>query len=339
MSDEPIKPSSDEGNVNPAPETAKPSVSTDTAASSSVPARPLWLNVGLDVFLVLLAAGVAGGSMWYLKHERAKYYVPSPYEVARAENDRLRQERDGLQPLAYKAEEQILFQQKLEARQRELKEVQRANTAKEAELQEKGRRILAKQHEIRQADKEHRQVAMSLLPGMNLGTVRTKKGSRVYYEARITRVEGRTLVLAHSSGMVRIASSDLVAGSLPPLARYAFGVDDLLHIREMDAANAASSGTGDASGLEPTSAAQPQNAARRVAGKASRTSRPPTVRRSSSSFGRLSLTAYDPPPAKPVVDVQLPSKPAEPARPRMEDTSLIATPMNEVMPFWLKNAR
>lgn len=336
MSDEPIKPTDEEGNENPAPETATSSVSADTAASSTIPARRRWQNIGLDVFLVLLAAGVAGGSMWYLKHERAKYYVPSPYEVARAENDRLRLERDELQPLAYKAEEQILFQERLEARKRELQEVQRANTAKEAELQEKGRRILAKQHEIRQADKEHRQVAMSLLPGMNLGTVRTKKGSRVYYEARITRVEDRTLVLAHSSGMVRVASSDLVAGSLPPLARYAFGVDDLLHIREMDAANAASSG--DASGIEPTSAAEPQNESQRVAARSSRTSRAQTVRRS-ASFGRLSLTAYDPPSAKPVVDVQLPAKPAEPARPSMEDTSLIATPMNEVMPFWLKNAR
>lgn len=338
MSDEPNKPPVEDPKGTLSPETAEASAPSDSAAPSSF-ARRRWLNIGLDAFLVLLAAGVAGGSMLYLKHERASYYVPSPYEVARAENDRLRRDRDDLQPFAYKAEEQILFQARLEARERELREVLRANTAKEAELQEKGRRILAKQHEIRHADKEHRQVAMSLLPGMNLGTVRTKKGSRVYYDARITRVEGRTLVLAHSSGMVRIASSDLVAGSLPPLARYAFGVDDLLHIREMDAANAASSGTGDASGIEPMSAAEMQAESRRVVAEPSRSSRPQTVRRSAPSYGHLSLTAYDPPSAKPVVDVQLPAKPAEPVRPRMEDASLIATPMNEVMPFWLKKAR
>lgn len=340
MSDEPAKPPVEETKKALSPETGEVSTPSEGSASSlSSATRRRWLNIGLDAFLVLLAAGVAGGSMWYLKQQKAKYYVPSPYEVARAENDRLRRERDELQPLAYKAEEQILFQKRLEARERELKEILRANAAKEAELQEKGRRILAKHHEIRQADKEHRQVAMSLLPGMNLGTVRTKKGSRVYYDSRITRVEGRTLVIAHSSGMVRVASSDLVAGSLPPLARYAFGVDDLLRIREMDAANAASSGTDDASGTEPTSAAEPQAESRRVAAHPARSSRPQTVRRTSTSFGRLSLTAYDPPSSKPVVDVQLPAKPAEPARSRMEDTSLIATPMNEAMPFWLQKNR
>ncbi len=333
MSDDTVKPSGEERKPSP--------TEAAVAAPRSAARRRRWLNVGLDVGLVLLVVGVAGGSMWYLKSEKARYYVPSPYEVARAENDRLRRERDELQPRAYKAEEQILFQKKLEDRERELKEVLRANTAKEAELQEKGRRILAKQHEIRQVDKEHRQVAMSLLPGMNLGTVRTKKGSRVYYDARITRVEGRTLVLAHASGMVRVSSSDLVAGSLPPLARYAFGVDDLLRINQLNAENQAQFEEDIQADLESksTSALPPQAEPKRVAAGPVRASRPQTVRRSSSPFGRLSLTAYDPPSAKPVVDVQLPAQPAETARPRMEDTSLIATPMNEVMPFWLKKAR
>lgn len=341
MSEEPSSPASRE------PATDQPLQHPEQADATAPEAggkptsalRGKWQNIGIDSLLVLLVIGVAGYTVWLLKEKKAEYYVPSPYEVARAENDRLRHLRDELQPQAYKAEEQILFRQKLASRERELEKLQRDHTAKEAELKEKERRILAKQHEIRQADKEHRQVAMSLLPSMRLGTVRTKKGSRVYYEAYITRVEGRTLVLAHNSGMVRIAVSDLVAENLPPLARYAFGVDDLLHIRELDAETAARAAEGgDASVDTSALKEQPRTPSCAVASTAP-ASRKPMRRATGSSYAHLSASAYDPPSAQPVVNVQLPPQPATPASSRMEDTSLIATPMNEAMPYWLEKAR
>lgn len=350
MSEEQTPPSGNDMKPEPASDRAEQvsSPAGTPAGSEKTPARPgttahrsKWQNVGIDAFLVLLVIGVAGFTVWLLKEQKARYYVPTPYEVAREENARLRHLRDELQPQAYKAEEQILFQQKLASRERELEKLRRANTAREAGLKEKERQILAKQHEIRQTDKEHRQVAMSLLPAMRLGTVRTKKGSRVYYDAYITRVEGRTLVLAHNSGMVRIAVSDLVAESLPPLARYAFGVDDLLHIREMDAENAARAaegGDGSEASAEPASPVATPRASSRMASSTATPGK--TARRASASaYGYLSATAYDPPSAKPVVNVQLPAQPATPASNRMEDTSLIATPMNEAMPYWLKKAR
>lgn len=346
MSKEPLTPPG--GETEPARQPEQ--METDPANPKKTPSHPdparnkRWFNLGMDALLVVLVLGVTGYTVYLLKDQKAKYYVPTSYEVARAENDRLRLLRNELQPRAYKAEEQVLFRQKLISREHELESLRLANTAKEAELKEKGRQILAKQHEIRQVDKEHRQVAMSLLPAMKLGTVRTKKGSRVYYGTYITRVEGRTLVLAHNSGMVRIAVSDLVAENLPPLARYAFGVDDLLHIREMDAENAARAAEdGDeASGPsgEGTSAqAEPQPLRTRVAASGAASPRKPARRAAPSKYGLLSATAYDPPSAKPVVNVQLPAQPAAPAANPMEDTSLIATPMNEVMPYWLKKAQ
>lgn len=328
------------------PEQAEAACPETTPSQPTSPARKSrWKSLGVDAVLVALVLGVAGYTVILLKEQKAKYYVPTPYEVARVENDRLRHLRDELQPQAYQAEEQVLYRQKLVSRERELENLRRANIAKEAELKEKERQILARQHEIRQTDKEHRQVAVSLLPAMRLGTVRTKKDSRVYYDAYITRVEGRALVLAHNTGMVRIAVSDLVAENLPPLARYAFGVDDLLHIREMDAENAARAVEGNeesegSNGDRSSSLAEPHSGvSSRVAASVTPAALKTVRRVTNSGYGRLSATAYDPPSAKPVVNVRLPAQPAAPASSRMEDTSLIATPMNEVMPFWLDKRR
>lgn len=285
--------------------------------------KKLWGGV-LDVTLVLLVIGVVVGIFWYLNQELPKYRVPSPYELSLAENAKLRAERERLQPEAFRAEEQYLLKMRLEERQREIESQNRNNLETSAKIQEKSRQILAKQHEIRRTDKEYRQVAMSLLPGMNLGTVRTRKGSRVYYGTRVTRVEGKSLLLSHDQGMVRLHASDLVAESLPPLARYAFGVDDLLHIAEMNAEIATQSDAEEAEQQAPA-----QSAKKKETKASSR------KKKTTSSYADLSPLAYEPPSAKPIVDVQLPPAPkAETSS--MTDTSLIATPMNEVIPLWMK---
>lgn len=288
--------------------------------------KKLWGGV-LDAVLVLSVIGVGVGIFWYLNQELPKYRVPSPYELSLAENANLRAERERLQPEAFRAEEQYLLKMRLDERRREIESQNLSNVETTAKIQEKRRQILAKQHEIRRTDKEYRQVALSLLPGMNLGTVRTRKGSRVYYGARVTRVEGKSLLLSHDQGMVRLLASDLVAESLPALARYAFGVDDLLHIAEMNAEIA----------TQPeTEQAEPQTIALPPKQKETKTASP--KKKATPSYAALSPLAYEPPSAKPIVDVQLPPAPkVEPSS--MTDTSLIATPMNEVIPQWLKEGR
>ncbi|MCD7797913.1 MAG: hypothetical protein LUG84_00690 [Akkermansiaceae bacterium] len=326
MSDAQEKPMRKEPPEDGQPVVAPPS--EDTAVPSDQEAVPVprkrKLGIALDAVLVLLVIGVLGGVSWYVKQELPK----SPYEMARAENARLRGQREKLLPAAYQAEERVYLRKRLEELELEIEAQQRSNISTAAGIQEKQRKILAKQHEIRQTDKEYRQVAMSLLPGMQLGTVRTRKGSRVYYQARVTRVSGRTLMLSHAEGMVRLQAADLVAETLPALARYAFGVDDLLHISEMNAEISAQSEN------EQPSPQSANSAVKKKKGRAQAAGGDNGVAEQSYAF--LSPSDYEPPMARPVVDVKLPARVETAPSASSEDTSLIATPMNEVMPVWLK---
>lgn len=196
-------------------------------------AKMSWGGFLLDSFLVLALLGTLGGGGYYLKQELDKYRVPSIMELTMRENLELCKQREALQAQAYHADEQIHMRKLLARLERQLGEFSRQIADKEEDITEEHNRVLALQHEIRQADKEARSVARSLLPGMPVGNVTTTSG-KAYRDAVIYRMEGKLITLRSPEGQVRFPLSQLVKESLPTLARYAFDKEDLIDMSDFE---------------------------------------------------------------------------------------------------------
>ena len=192
-----------------------------------------WGGFLLDSFLVLTLLGTLGGGGYYLKQELDKYRVPSIMELTMRENLELCKQREALQAQAYHADEQIHMRKLLARLERQLGEFSRQIADKEEDITEEHNRVLALQHEIRQADKEARSVARSLLPGMSVGNVTTTSG-KAYRDAVIYRMEGKLITLRSPEGQVRFPLNQLVKESLPTLARYAFDKEDLIDMSDFE---------------------------------------------------------------------------------------------------------
>lgn len=192
-----------------------------------------WGGFLLDSFLVLALLGTLGGGGYYLKQELDRYRVPSIMELTMQENLELCKQREALQAQAYHADEQIHMRKLLARLERQLGEFSRQIADKEEDITEEHNRVLALQHEIRQADKEARSVARSLLPGMPVGNVTTTSG-KAYRDAVIYRMEGKLITLRSPEGQVRFPLNQLVKESLPTLARYAFDKENLIDMSDFE---------------------------------------------------------------------------------------------------------
>lgn len=215
-----------------------PKESPDASASpEQAKAKPKsrvnWGGLALDSFLVLALLGTLGGGGYYLKQELDKYRVPSIMEITMTENLELCKQREALQAKAYHADEQIHMRKLLARLERQLGDFSRQIADKEEDITEEHNRVLALQHEIRQADKEARSVARSLLPGMPVGNVTTTSG-KAYRDAVIYRMEGKLITLRSPEGQVRFPVNQLVKDSLPILARYAFDKEDLIDMSDFE---------------------------------------------------------------------------------------------------------
>lgn len=225
-------------------------------------AKAHWGGFLLDSFLVLALLGTLGGGGYYLKQELDKYRVPSIMEITMRENLELCKQREALQAQAYHADEQIHMRKLLARLERQLGDFSRQIADKEEDITEEHNRVLALQHEIRQADKDARSVARSLLPGMHVGNVTTTSG-KAYRDAVIYRMEGKLITLRSPEGQVRFPLNQLVKESLPTLARYAFDKEDLIDMSDfeaspMDAAAARQRATKREPQAQPEQKAQPE---------------------------------------------------------------------------------
>lgn len=191
-------------------------------------------GVLLDTLLVLLLAGALGGGCWYLNKELSKYRVPGPMELAAQENIELCKEREALQAPAYHADEQLHMRKRLASLVRKHEELKRQIEEKKRAVETGHQQVLAVQHEIRQEDKASRSVAKGLLPGMPIGDATTTTG-KLYRNAVIHRLEGKKITLRTPEGQMRFPVNTLVKDRLPDLARYAFGLDDMVDMSDFEA--------------------------------------------------------------------------------------------------------
>ncbi len=195
--------------------------------------RSKWA-VFFDVILVALLLAVLGFGGYYIKIKMDEYRVPSAMDIALQENARLQRERDAMVDAYYKADEHILMIKSLEHLDRELSKVQDECAGIEQSIAENKDKILALQHEIRTTDSEYRSVALSLLPGMAIGDAVTNRG-KALKDAYIYRLEGNLITLRSHEGQIRIPTRQLIKKTLPRLARYAFGEEDLVDMSDFDA--------------------------------------------------------------------------------------------------------
>ena len=208
-------------------------------AKAPAPAKPAveklrWQDVLLDTLLVTLVVAVLGGGGYFIKVQRDKYRVPGAVEQMNARCLELCQQREKLQDEANHADEQLHMRRKLVALEEKLRQFSEETAERTAAITEQQNRVLALQHEIRRADKEARSVARGLMPGLYVGDVTTTRG-KLYSEATISRVEGKSVSLRTPYGAASLPISELVKDNLPDIALYALGLIDLVDMRDFSA--------------------------------------------------------------------------------------------------------
>ena len=77
-------------------------------------------------------------------------------------------------------------------------------------------------------------MAKNLLIGLPVGNVSTTNG-KVYSNAIIHRLEAGRITLRTPQGQVRFPVGMLVKDNLPDMARYAFGIDDMVDMSDFEA--------------------------------------------------------------------------------------------------------
>ncbi len=238
----------------------------------------------LDFALVAMTASLIGGSAWYLNKQLKTYHIPTALELAMEENTKLAQKQQELEEEAFLADRNKRLKLLFKQMQDKLTQLDQEVAKKKGELKSAQGQILACQHQIRQADRDARNLAINqLLPGMMVGVIRTKNG-QVYNGAIIRGIDGKKITVRHDSGQARFNLNLLETNSLPPIVRYALGVDKLV-----DTSDFISSPE-----TKPTEKAAPKEAAK-----------------TAQNRGRIvtqSYASYDPKPGVPVVDSARQSK-------------------------------
>lgn len=207
---------------------------TDTPAEKKL----RWQDALLDTLLVTLVVAVLVGGSYYIKTQRDMYRVPGVVEQLNAQCLALCEERESLQDDANHADEQLHMRRKLASLEEKLRQFSEETALRTAAIHEQQNRVLALQHEIRRADKDARNVARGLLPGLYVGEVTTTLG-KVYTEATISRVEGKNISLRTPYGAASMPAQELVKDNLPDIALYALGLIDLVDMRDFTADGAA----------------------------------------------------------------------------------------------------
>ena len=187
----------------------------------------------VDTLLVLLLLGLIGAGAWYFNQELEQYRVPSPMELAQAEHLELCKQHEALQSAAYQADEQLHMRQRIDSLDLQIADTKRQIAERKQAIENENARLLALQREIRQEDKTSRAVARNLLVGLPIGNASTTTG-KAYPNAIIHRMENGHITLRTPYGQSRIPLARLVKDNLPDIARYAFGIDDLVDMSDFE---------------------------------------------------------------------------------------------------------
>lgn len=222
-----------EGTPEPTPEpAAEATPDRQEAESAPTPKQPMrWQDIVLDSVLVGMVILVLAGGGYYLHTQWNKYRVPTEIELQNEQCLALCQQREKLQDDYNHADEQLRMRKHLSALDDQLISISRQCAQMNDMIAEQKKMVLALQHEIRRADRDARNVARGLLPGLQVGDVTTTRG-KSYPGATISRIEGRRISLRTAYGAASFPVNELVKDNLPDLVLYALGIIELVDMSD-----------------------------------------------------------------------------------------------------------
>lgn len=246
-----------------------------------------------DTALVLMVVAVVGAAGYVVYEMRKAYPVETTVDKLRAENAKLSAHRETLKEAFLKSQEDARALQeytdtvdRLLVHPRSLKNI--AQRIKDLDVA-----ISLERNALRSLDAEYRQLAQTRMNGLLIDSLTTVDGRRSYNGVIIKKFDGKDLSIAHTEGLARIPLANLPMERLPLIVRYALGSEDPLNIADLDKEAAGSS-------VSPEDDGSSSRNVRKSADGPSA----PSVR--SEVMAQLTPSAYDPPAAKPTVDVNAP---------------------------------
>lgn len=200
----------------------------------------------MDILMITVLVLIIGVGGYFVKTQMDKYAVPSAYEEACAEYDRLSAEFNHLVSNKQKVtdvQKVKELQARIEVLETRLNEA-RSNLANAkakrdailSAISQEKQAIDSARYTLREADRDYRAKALAELPGTPIGDVLNRRRNHIVKNAIITNLDMRAkkIQLRSDSDMVNWNIKDLAKKQLSPLVRYALGMADLVDMSVLD---------------------------------------------------------------------------------------------------------
>lgn len=219
----------------------KEPVSQPTKTEKPVAANSDTQNYLMDILLVVVLILIIAGGGYFIKTQMDRYSVPSAYEEASAENERLQQEFNQLIANKQKVSDVQKvkeLQASISHKDTQLEEArirlqQAKNTRAELQdaIQQEKRAIDQARYNLREMDRDFRAKALAELPGLPVPVATNRKTNSIVKNAIITKLEGTKNKKIHFRADNAVVGWDvkyLSKNELPAIMQYALGFADFV---------------------------------------------------------------------------------------------------------------
>lgn len=201
-----------------------------------------WMDIALVSTLVV----ILGVGCYFIKTQMERYDVPTPYEEACAEYDRLSAEFNHIisnRSQVNNIQRVKTLQGRITALETEIEQATASlNKAREkkagitSSIAQEKQAIDSARYNLRESDRDYRAKAMAELPGLPVGNVINRQRNSVFNDAIIYTVDmqARRIHFRSTSGQVNWLIKDISKKELPPIVRYALNLADLVDMSVLD---------------------------------------------------------------------------------------------------------
>lgn len=243
----------------PAPEQVEPDSAEKAPESPEVPEKKeptpepeaprkgiSKTGVIVDVLLVVVLVLILGGGGYFIKQSMDAYSVPSAYEEASAEYDRLkaeyehlisnRQQVNTVERVKRLQDEITAVQASLDNAKKHLNDAQSQKAQLLSMINEVKQGIDRARYNLRESDRDYRAKALAELPGMPIGDVLNRRRNHIVKNAIVAELNMRAhkIQLRSSSDIVNWNIKDISKKDLAPIVRYALNDADLVDMSVLD---------------------------------------------------------------------------------------------------------
>ncbi len=200
----------------------------------------------MDIMMVCVLVLIIGVGGYFVKTQMDQYAVPSPYEEAKAEYDRLWKEWEQLSSNKTKVND-VQKVKKLQSRiesyeaaiaeaKNNLTNAKNEKSSIQSAIAREKQAIDSARYNLREADRDNRAKALAELPGMPIGDVLNRRRNHIVKDAVINNLDmkARKIQLRSSSDLVNWNIKDIAKKQLPPIVRYGLGLADLVDMSVLD---------------------------------------------------------------------------------------------------------